>query len=117
MMGAVVTTSATQDMFTVRGEVKQPGAYPWTNGVTLLQAIATSGGYSATAPQYVRVLAGTIDIPHPTNADNRTTFRFRSSDPFVWVKMEDVCKDTALDPAIRPGCVISVNEPIEKRPR
>ena len=43
----------------VRGEVKQPGRFPLLSGVTVVQAIATAGGYTEFAnPGKVRILRG-----------------------------------------------------------
>ncbi len=45
--------------FFVRGEVKQPGRYPLTRDVTLMQAIALAGGYTEYAqPKRINVLRG-----------------------------------------------------------
>ncbi len=45
--------------FFVRGEVKQPGRYPLTRDVTLLQAIALAGGYTEYAqPRRIAILRG-----------------------------------------------------------
>lgn len=45
--------------FFMRGEVRQPGRYPLTRDVTLLQAIALAGGYTEYAqPRRVTVLRG-----------------------------------------------------------
>ncbi len=41
-----VTVVAEMDEFFMRGEVKLAGRYPLTSGLTLLQAIATAGGYT-----------------------------------------------------------------------
>jgi polysaccharide export outer membrane protein len=48
----------TQNYF-IRGEVKRPGRFPLTSGVTVLQAVAAAGGYSEYAnSRKVRVLRG-----------------------------------------------------------
>ncbi len=45
--------------FFVRGEVRQPGRYPLTRDITLLQAIALAGGYTEYAqPRRINILRG-----------------------------------------------------------
>lgn len=49
--GISVTITAQEKNFFVTGEVRGPGRYPLTSGTTLLQAIASAGGYSPYANQ------------------------------------------------------------------
>lgn len=43
----------------VRGEVRQPGRYPLTTGMTVLQALAAAGGYTEFAnPRRVEIIRG-----------------------------------------------------------
>jgi hypothetical protein len=102
-----------QTTFTVHGQVRLPGTYPWTNGITLLKAIATAGGYTDT--KIVRVLTGTVDLVKPANKEDRTLFRFRSGDNFVWVDVRRLETKPELHPTIRPGCVIVVGAPSHDR--
>lgn len=46
-----ITVTAEQQSFYLWGEIRQPGRYPLTAGTTLLQAIASAGGYSSFANQ------------------------------------------------------------------
>ncbi|MFC1467223.1 polysaccharide biosynthesis/export family protein [Verrucomicrobiota bacterium] len=46
-----VTVTAQQKSFYVWGEVRSPGRYPLSSGTTLLQAVASTGGYSPYANQ------------------------------------------------------------------
>ncbi len=74
--------------FFVRGEVKQPGRYPLTRDVTLLQAIAMAGGYTDHAqPRRINILRGSLSID--VNARNIE----RGQDP---------------SPPIEPGDIIVV---------
>lgn len=51
--------------FYILGEVKNPGAYPYYSGATVLSAVAMAGGYT------YRAKTGTIEVVRPdgTNAD------------------------------------------------
>jgi polysaccharide export outer membrane protein len=43
----------------IRGEVRSPGRFPLVPGITILQAVATAGGYTEFAsPRRVRILRG-----------------------------------------------------------
>lgn len=47
----------------IRGEVRQPGRFPLVPGLTILQAVATAGGYTDYAsPRRVRVLRDGVTI-------------------------------------------------------
>lgn len=57
---------STQSYF-VRGEVRQPGRFPLTSGMTLLKAIAAAGGYTEFAnPRRVEIVRG--DVTRTENA-------------------------------------------------
>ncbi len=52
----------------IRGEVKQPGRYPIITGITILQAIATAGGYTEFAsPRNVKLIRGQQSISYNMN--------------------------------------------------
>lgn len=73
--------------FFVYGEVKAPGAYPLTDGLTVIKAIATAGGFTDYASKWrVRVLR---------NADGKSkTIRVN-----VWkIEKGRVDKDIPLEP-------------------
>ena len=83
-----VLVVAQEDMYFVRGEVRQPGKYPLSAGVTLLRAITTAGGYTDFAnPRKISVFRG--DKVYRYNA-------------------EKIEKLEAEDPAIGPDDVIVV---------
>ena len=47
--------------FYILGEVRQPGEYPYTNGLTVLNAIATAGGFTYRANDNVVMIKGAED--------------------------------------------------------
>ena len=47
--------------FYILGEVRQPGEYPYTNGLTVLNAIATAGGFTYRANDDVVLIKGADD--------------------------------------------------------
>lgn len=48
-----------QEFYYIRGEIRQPGRYPLGSGVTLVQAIATAGGFTEYAsPRRTRIIRG-----------------------------------------------------------
>lgn len=48
-----------QRTYFIRGEVRQPGRYPIVGGLTLMQAIATAGGYTEFAsPRSIQLIRG-----------------------------------------------------------
>jgi len=49
--------------FYILGEVKNPGAYPYYSGATVLSAVALAGGYT------YRAQTGTIEVVRPDGAD------------------------------------------------
>jgi polysaccharide export outer membrane protein len=54
-----VTVVAESEEYFVRGEVRQPGRFPLSRGMTLTQAIAAAGGYTDFArPTKVRIIRG-----------------------------------------------------------
>ena len=48
--------------FYILGEVRQPGEYPYTNGLTVLNAIATAGGFTYRANDNVVMIKGADDM-------------------------------------------------------
>jgi polysaccharide export outer membrane protein len=59
--------------FYVLGEVRQPGEFPYTNGLTVLSAVARAGGYDYRAWEGDVVLVRTIDgDQHEYRANERT---------------------------------------------
>lgn len=73
----------------IRGEVRQPGRYPQVGGVTLLQAVATAGGYTEFANRRkMEVLRGEKKIP---------------------IDMQAIEKSPEMDRAVEPGDVIIVH--------
>jgi polysaccharide export outer membrane protein len=72
----------------VRGEVKAPGRFPLVTGVTMMQAIATAGGYTDWAdPKKVKVMRG---------------------DKVMEYNARDLEKLPEKDPDVEPGDVIVV---------
>lgn len=67
--------------FYILGEVKQPGSYPYANGITIVQAVALAGGFTHRARQGAMVIA-------------RSGARLRA----------------AFDTAVLPGDIIEVPE-------
>ncbi|MEM9053923.1 MAG: polysaccharide biosynthesis/export family protein [Pseudomonadota bacterium] len=47
--------------FYILGEVRQPGEYPYTNGLTVLNAVATAGGFTYRANETVILIKGAED--------------------------------------------------------
>ncbi|GAB5455372.1 MAG: polysaccharide biosynthesis/export family protein [Henriciella sp.] len=47
--------------FYILGEVRQPGEYPYSNGLTVLNAVATAGGFTYRANESVIVIKGSDD--------------------------------------------------------
>jgi len=48
--------------FYIFGEVKSPGSYPYTNGMTIISAVAVAGGFTYRARKSrIRILRGTAD--------------------------------------------------------
>lgn len=73
--------------FFIRGEVKGPGRYPVVGGLTLMQAIASAGGYTEFAsPRNVKLLragsAQTINMRH-IEKNPETDIRLESGDVIV----------------------------------
>lgn len=47
--------------FYILGEVRQPGEYPYSNGLTVLNAVATAGGFTYRANETVILIKGAED--------------------------------------------------------
>lgn len=47
--------------FYILGEVRQPGEYPYTNGLTVLNAVATAGGFTYRANETFILIKGAED--------------------------------------------------------
>ena len=47
--------------FYILGEVRQPGEYPYTNGLTVLNAVATAGGFTYRANESFILIKGAED--------------------------------------------------------
>jgi len=47
--------------FYILGEVRQPGEYPYTNGLTVLNAVATAGGFTYRANETFILIRGADD--------------------------------------------------------
>lgn len=47
--------------FYILGEVRQPGEYPYSNGLTVLNAVATAGGFTYRANESVILIKGAED--------------------------------------------------------
>lgn len=74
--------------FFVRGEVRQPGRYPLTRDVTLLQAIALAGGYTEYAqPRRIDIQRGS------------TSFR---------INAQRIERGEEVSPPIEPGDIIVI---------
>lgn len=77
--------------FNVMGEVNKPGSYPLTTSTTVVDAIATAGGFKDFAKKK------TIAILHtnPDGTESRTTFNYvdftRGKNPYrnVWLRPGD----------------------------
>jgi polysaccharide export outer membrane protein len=56
--------------FYILGEVAKPGEYPYTGDLTLAQAVATAGGYTARADTHsIRIQRGTGEQPAQVKLD------------------------------------------------
>lgn len=59
--------------FYILGEVRQPGEYPYTNGLTVLNAIATAGGFTYRANDSVVMIKGAEEsVEYRVNLDPST---------------------------------------------
>jgi protein involved in polysaccharide export with SLBB domain len=84
-----VTVVAERDEFYVRGEVRNPGRFPLSRGMTLTMAIATAGGY--------------------TDYAKRSSISIKRGQQIVTVDATKVDKLQAPDPLIQRGDTITVN--------
>ncbi len=106
------------NVFTVSGEVGNPGVYAWTNGLTLLRGIEIAGGFKSN--DWRRVVCtpiGAVHIPQgfrPTNRSERTIFRFRSCYNHLVVDTTRVGTERVPDPRIERGCGITVPSKISQ---
>jgi protein involved in polysaccharide export with SLBB domain len=75
----------------IGGEVRVPGRYPWTAGMTLTQAIGSAGGFTA--------LDFGGDRVRMIRDGKATVFRLKA-----------IRKDPKLDPRVRAGDVIEVGD-------
>lgn len=55
---ATISVFVPSRIYYIRGEVRQPGRYPLVPGMTILQAVATAGGYTDYASKKVQLLRG-----------------------------------------------------------
>jgi polysaccharide biosynthesis/export protein len=63
---------STYGPFFVRGEVKQPGQFPYAPGLTIGDAVAMAGGYTYRANEtaaFVRPSGGTLEVIRPLTTD------------------------------------------------
>lgn len=75
-----VIVVAEEDQYYIRGEVRAPGRYPLSGDVTLLQAIATAGGYTDFARMTkIMIIRG----DKMTEYDARDIERLKVPDPFI----------------------------------
>ena len=59
--------------FYIFGEVKSPGSYPYTSGMTVISAVAVAGGFTYRARKgRIRILRGTADDQVELEAENDT---------------------------------------------
>lgn len=69
----VPSTKDIRDMIFVFGEVKNPGAYPFSQGLTAVQAVGLAGGYTDLAVlEDTRIIRGRLDNPAilPANVES-----------------------------------------------
>jgi polysaccharide export outer membrane protein len=69
----VPSTKDIRDMIFVFGEVKNPGAYPFSQGLTAVQAVGLAGGYTDIAVlEDTRIIRGRLDNPAilPANVES-----------------------------------------------
>ncbi|MEL7040205.1 MAG: polysaccharide biosynthesis/export family protein [Pseudomonadota bacterium] len=57
----------------ILGEVRNPGEYPYTNGLTVMEAVASAGGFTYRARKNVVFVRGTDDLGERTEALTATT--------------------------------------------
>lgn len=75
-----VTVVAERDEYYVRGEVRNPGRFPLSRGMTLTMALAAAGGYTDYAkPSKVRILRGSQVI----SADATQIEKRQAPDPMI----------------------------------
>ena len=82
---------------TLEGDIKKPGIYPFRGRMTLLQLVATAGGFEATADTEVIVFRG--------NDGKTTAAKF---------EFDDIRQGKAKDPELMSGDVIIVNSSAAK---
>ena len=82
---------------TLEGDIKKPGIYPFRGRMTLLQLVASAGGFEATADTEVIVFRGT---------EGKTTA--------AKFEFEDIRAGKAKDPELMSGDVIIVNSSAAK---
>ena len=74
----------------VQGEVRTPGAIPYTSGMTLSQAVMLAGGVTLTAsPRHTYLVRG------------QATRRF---------DLRSILQRPAIDPELRPGDIVQVRQ-------
>ena len=83
---------------TVEGDIKKPGIYPFRGRMTLLQIVATTGGFEATADTEVIVFRAGAD-------SKQTAAKF---------DVEQIRAGTAKDPELASGDVIIVSSSATK---
>lgn len=57
--------------FYILGEVSTPGEYPYTSGLSVINAVAAAGGFSYRANKkivYIKTAEGTQEVKYPLNA-------------------------------------------------
>lgn len=79
---------AQEDEYYVQGEVKREGRYPLTRDMTLLQAVATAGGY--------------------TDFANRTRVKVTNGDEVETYNLKKIEQMEEKDPLVKPGDLIRV---------
>ena len=82
------TVLVAQRFFYIGGEIRNPGRFPWSDDTTLMKAISTASGFTDYANR------GKVELVH-------------GSERHVY-NCEDIQRNPAKDPLVRPGDTIMV---------
>jgi polysaccharide export outer membrane protein len=108
--GTLPPAAETNRTILITGEVSKPGTYPFQEGMTLTQAIATAGGFTVFSDVRVRIFrdpGGFADIP----AGERIQTDDKKDS--VLVNVRKIERKQAPDIMLKPGDWIAVQRNVD----
>lgn len=85
---------------TILGQVARPGSFPFSNGMTMIQAISMAGGFNSIARR------GQVNLKRKTKKGDKTTYRT------VVVNVDSIIEGDSQDVRLQVGDQIYVPERI-----